>query len=242
MEVDLPTKPVVLVIFWVSNADIWLNISLYYIGYPFLRRRGQRDKENQIQWNWNQSNKKLQACRLQDFGVWVMVIFVCVCNVGLIIFPCIPPHIDAYREKLYIKGYIYPIVTAGLMGIATIYYLLCFANPGDNDWSLLRLVRLKSEIRPVCTRQRHPYFGYQYRAFITDTEASKELKGKEKAATRPELMIDDLMSDPLGSPNIPRAQGPSRPLPEVPEIDSAVLIEVLDQFPYIALVFMCLIL
>jgi len=163
-----------------------------------------------------------------------MVIFVCICNVGFVIFPCIPPYTNIYNSKGYIiNGYTYPAVTASLVGIAAIYHLLCFSNPGDTGWSLLRLVGLKSEIRPLCTHQRHPYFGYEYRVFITDPEALEEPKGKEKSASRPEIMVE-----PAGSANIPHTQAPSRPAPatEVPEIDSAVLIEVLDQYSCIALI------
>ncbi|RPB21347.1 hypothetical protein L211DRAFT_443718 [Terfezia boudieri ATCC MYA-4762] len=173
-------------------------------GYLLLGRSRQEDQDNQTQQNSNQSNIKLRACGLQDWGVWIMIIFLCICNIGLVIAPCIPPYEDTYGRTLYIKGYTYPIVTTVLVGIAAIYYLLCFANLGDNDWSLLRLVGLKSEIRPLCTHQRHPYFGYEYRVFITDPDA-----------------------DPSGPPNRPRAQGPSSPTPAGgdPGIDPAVLIE-----------------
>ncbi|KAF8417680.1 amino acid permease-domain-containing protein, partial [Terfezia claveryi] len=134
------------------------------LGYPLHGRRRQEDQDNQT--------------GLQAWGVWIMVIVLCVCNIGLVISPCIPPYEDIYGRTLYIKGYTYPIVTIGLAGIAAIYYLLCFANPGDNDLSLLRLVGLKSEFRQLCKQQkRHLYFGYQYRVFITDPDASQAAMG-----------------------------------------------------------------
>ena len=196
------------------------------LGYLFLGRGRQGDQGNQIhdQRGWNLSNKKLRACRLEDLGVWVMVIFLCICNIGLVIFPCIPSHKDAYGRDggPIVKGYTYPIVTAGLLGIAAIYYLLCFANLGGGDWSLLSLVGLKSDIRPLCTRQRHPYFGYEYRVFI-----STEFEGRRQAASLP----DQTMGHPSVSPNMTRAQGSSSPTPTAggSDIDPAVRIEVRDR-------------
>ena len=138
-----------------------------------------------------------------------MVIVLCVSNVGMVIAPCIMSYRNTEAKKAYIKGSTFPAVTAGILGIAAIYYLLCFSNP---DWSILRLVGLKSEIKLLCTHKRHPYFGYKYRVFITE----------EKTATRP--------VGPSVSPNMARTLGPSSQAPaiEVPEIDSAVLAEVLD--------------
>ena len=123
-----------------------------------------------------------------------MVTFLCVFNIGLVVIPCIPPYKNQYGKTQIIGGYTYPAVTAGILGIAAVYYLLCFSNLGDSDWSLLRLVGLKSQIRPLCNGQRHPYFGYEYRLFITDPEASKESN-----ATPPGLMTGDHSGSPPAS-------------------------------------------
>ncbi|KAF8418447.1 hypothetical protein EV426DRAFT_322814 [Tirmania nivea] len=145
-------------------------VTFGYLLLPQSRHGDQENQINQIQRNWDRSNRRFRGCHLQDWGVWIMVIFLCVCNFGVVILPCIQPHKskNAYGQKTYIDGYTYPAVTTGILSIATIYYLLCFSNPIFTDWSILRLVGLKSEIKSLCTNQRHPYFGYKYRIFITD--------------------------------------------------------------------------
>ena len=232
-------------------------------GYLLLGRSRQADS---IRLGREHLNEIFQPCQLQDWGVWAMVIFLCACNVGLFIFPCIPPYKNAYGQNSYINGYTYPVVTAGILVITAFYYLLCFANPWN--WSLLRLVGLRSEIRPLCTGRRHPYFGYEYRVFITDLAftrpeqtpgdpppvhtlpAGVPVADPEVPVADPEVPEDD-PKVPEGDPEVPEDDpevpegdpavpegGPTAPEggPAAPEADPAVLIKVFDRPHYIALI------
>ena len=86
-------------------------------------------------------------------------------ELGILALPCMSRYDSATEpgKELQIKGWMHPTLVAALTACALIYYLACFAS---TDYSILRLAKLKADIRLLCDGEPHEKFGYRYKVFL----------------------------------------------------------------------------
>lgn len=132
-----------------------------------LRRRAQpaaaQDSEDpRLQTEVSKENNPITGWRRKT--IWVIIPFIMLCNLAVVVLPCIGPWQTVFGHPIQIKGFIYPATLGVILLSSTAYYFLCFGIP---KYSILRLAGLKVEIIELCGGGRHKKFGYRYRVYIT---------------------------------------------------------------------------
>ena len=92
--------------------------------------------------------------------MWWSLIFLLPYLIGCCIFILVIAFIKP--KGVVPPTYVYPAISGGLLGVAAIYYALCFGSPKH---SIIRLAGVKVEVKSMC-HGRHQRFGFKYRVFI----------------------------------------------------------------------------
>ncbi|KAF8461224.1 amino acid permease-domain-containing protein [Kalaharituber pfeilii] len=122
-----------------------------YIGYLILAKPTKEREESE------RSQSQV------SHGYVPIVIFLVLCNICVLVLPCVPPYKTVFGAEQLVKGYVYPVVTASVILFSLFYYFVCFWHP---EWSIITWAGLRAEILSLCNQKRNKKFGYMQRVFI----------------------------------------------------------------------------